>query len=287
MPPRTAPNKEFEVGWIGPDATGDFIAIAGQGAPATSFLDYARTGAGNPARLTAPDVGDYEVRYISATTLSVLARLPLSVMIGPAQSAITAPPEVEAGADVMVSVTDAGEPADYLTIVAAGAPDGALGAYVRLRGALEVSLTAPGIAGNYEIRQIRASGQTVLARVSMTVLPLPEAAAKETQPQTAAGAASAATRPRPAALPHADLMALLAVDRGRSFRIAWTGPQAAGDRIALLPRGGSPATALDSQPAEAGSPASLTAPGAPGDYEIVYVDGVSGDVLARRRLEVR
>ena len=120
VPPRTAPNKEFEVGWIGPDATGDFIAIAGQGAPATSFLDYARTGAGNPARLTAPDVGDYEVRYISATTLSVLARLPLSVMIGPAQSAITAPPEVEAGADVMVSVTDAGEPADYLTIVAAG-----------------------------------------------------------------------------------------------------------------------------------------------------------------------
>jgi hypothetical protein len=55
----------------------------------------------------------------------------------------------------------------------------------------------------------------------------------------------------------------------------------------VLARGADPAAALDSQPAEAGSPIGLTAPEAPGRYEIVYVDGASGDVLARRGLEVR
>jgi len=292
-PSRIAPGSEFEISWQGPDAPGDFIAIAGLDAPAASFLAYARTSVGSPAVLTAPGEGEYELRYISAVGLTVLARVPLSVGTEPAQAGITAPSEVEAGAGLVVSITDPGEPADYITIVETGAPDAAFGPYARLKGALEVSLTAPDTAGNYEIRQIQASGQKVLARAPLAVL---EPAAAETAPaasETTSGSAAtgetetAEAAALPAAPPHATLMALVAVDPTHGFRVAWTGPAAVGDRIAVLPRGADPAAALDSQPVGAGSPTSLTAPDAPGEYEIVYIDSANGDVLARRGLEVR
>lgn len=293
-PPLIAPGTEFEIGWQGPDAPGDFIAIAGPDAPAASFLAYARTSAGNPAVLTAPGVGEYEARYISAAGLAVLARVPLSVDVEPAAGGITAPSEVEAGAGLVVSVTGPGKPADYITIVETGAPDTAFGPYARLKGALEVALTAPDTAGDYEVRHIQASGQTVLDRAPLAVLELAttktattKPAPAETAPVAAGDTETAAVAAQPAALPSATLMALIAVDPAHGFRVAWTGPGAAGDLIALLPHGGDPAAALDSQPVGAGSPVGLTAPDAPGAYEIVYIDSASGAVLARRGLEVR
>jgi Ca-activated chloride channel family protein len=292
-PSRSVPGSEFEIGWQGPDAPGDFIAIAAPDAPAASFLDYSRTSVGSPAVLTAPGEGEYELRYISAVGLTVLARVPLSVSVEPARGAITAPTEIEVGAGLVVSVTNPGEPADYITIVETGASDDAFGPYARLKGALEVSLTAPDTVGNYEIRHIQASGQRVLARAPLTVL---KSAAVETAPAvaqtTSEPAATGETKPaapaaQPLDLPHATLMALVAVDSAHLFRVAWTGTGAAGDRIAVLPRGADPAAALDSQAVEAGSPANLTAPDAPGEYEIIYIAGSSGNVLARRGLEVR
>lgn len=292
-PSRSVPGSEFEIGWQGPDAPGDFIAIAAPDAPAASFLDYSRTSVGSPAVLTAPGEGEYELRYISAVGLTVLARVPLSIGTEPVQAGITAPSEVEAGAGLVVSITDPGKPADYITIVEIGAPDAAFGPYARLKGTLEVSLTAPDTAGNYEIRQIQASGQKVLARAPLAVL---EPAATETVPAaaetTSESAATgetetAAAAAQPAAPPHATLMALVAVDPTHGFHVAWTGPAAVGDRIAVLARGADPAAALDSQPVGAGSTTNLTAPDVPGEYEIVYIDGASGAVLVRRGLEVR
>ena len=150
VPDAAAPGAEIEVFWRGPDAAGDFIAIAGPDAPAASFLAYARTSGGSPAVLTAPGIGEYELRYISAAGLAVLARVPLSIGVEPAQAGLTAPSEVEAGADLVVSVSAPGDPADYITIVETVAPDDAFGPYARLKGALEVSLSAPDVPGVYE-----------------------------------------------------------------------------------------------------------------------------------------
>lgn len=288
VPDAAAPGARIEVFWQGPDAAGDFIAIAEPEAPAASFIAYARTSGGSPAVLTAPGVGEYELRYISAAGLVVLARVPLSVVVEAAQRRITAPSEVEAGADLVVSVSAPGDPADYITIVETAAPDDAFGPYARLKGALEVSLSAPDVPGIYEIRHIRASGQTVLARSSLTVLEVPDAVTQEPAPaEPVTGTATAAAAPQSTALPHVTLMALVAVDRGHGFRVAWSGPRATGDLIAVIPKGGVPAAALDNAPVGAGSFAGLTAPEAPGRYEIVYVDGASGAVLTRRELEVR
>lgn len=177
-PETIAPGERFEVRWQGPDAPGDFIAVAGPGTAPSGFLDYARTSRGNPATLEAPTAGDYEVRYVSAAALRVLASAPLTV--------------------------------------------------------------------------------------------------------GGAGPSSAATRPAP----EVALMALAAVDRGRDFHVAWRGPGAAGDRIAILPAGADAAAALTSRPVGDGSPLGLAAPERPGDYEIVLV-AAGGDILARRPLEVR
>lgn len=279
-PDAAAPGAGIEVFWQGPDAAGDFIAIAEPEAPAASFVAYARTSGGSPAVLTAPGVGEYELRYISAAGLTVLARVPLSVGAEPAQAGITAPSKVEAGANLVVSVSDPGEPADYITIVETGAPDDAFGPYARLRGALEVSLLAPDVPGAYEVRHIRASGQTVLARAVLTVLEPAVEAATTDEPEAAAAS------PQPAAPPVATLMALVAVDRGRDFHVAWTGPVAEGNMIEV--RADDPSKQmLDTRPVTAGSPLRFTAPDTPGNYEIVYIDNASGAVLVRRKLEVR
>lgn len=163
------PGVPFEVDWRGPGAKGDFIAIAEPGSDSGSFLAYARTSGGSPARLTAPEAGDYEIRYILASDLAVLANLGLTVGEAAAR-AITAPSRVPAGARLGASVVDPGAPADYLTIVESGSPDHALGPYARLRGAREVSLAAPETPGSYEIRQVRAADMTILERARLEVV---------------------------------------------------------------------------------------------------------------------
>jgi len=300
--PQAGPGGEISVTWRGLDAPGDFITIADPEAPAPAYHAYARTNAGNPAIMTAPPIGDYEIRYISAAELAVLARAPLRVA-AEADGAMTALALVVAGADVTVTVMAAGEPADYVTIVEAGAPDTAFGAYARLKGATEVRLQAPMPAGEYEIRHIRAASQTVLARLPLTVEtaagepPADLAAGTQAGPETVgaaevaaassaepAGTSSAPVAEAPSA--SASLMALVAVDRGLGFQIAWEGPGADGDWIGVVPAGSGADDAVGNVAVGGGSPAGMTAPGTPGDYEIIYVAG-DGTVLGLRALEVR
>lgn len=69
--------------------------------------------------------------------------------------------------------------------------------------------------------------------------------------------------------------------------VVWTGPANDGDRIIAVPAGSSgalPAACI--QVGSAPSPADLTAPGDEGAFEVRYVGGASGRVLARTRLKV-
>lgn len=304
-PPSVLPGAEFVVEWRGDNAPGDFVALSKTGAPPESFLSYARTSRGNPALLTAPGPGEYEIRYIAAAGLEILAVAPLRV--GDAAAALGAPVEVEAGAEVIVSVSGSGEAADYITIVEDGAAAQALGPYARLRGSLQVVVVAPDAAGTYEIRHIRAADQTIIARAALTVrAPTAEAstpvnapaaspektedAAAPVTPETNAPEPTATASPEPADAPAprsaVDLLALIAVDYARIFHVAWTGTGRDGDVIGVAPKGGGAEALLDSRTVAGSAPVALTAPEAPGDYDIVYVDGATGAVLARRGIEV-
>lgn len=318
-----APGAEFAVQWQGPDAPGDFIAVSEPDAPAADFISYARTSKGNPVSLVAPAEGEYEVRYIVAAGLEILARAPLTVAD---RAALEAPVAVEAGAEVEISVSDPGDPADYVTIVAEGADELAFGPYARLRGATQVTLVAPENFGAYEVRHIRARDQSIIARAALTVqearpAPTTDSAAATEQVETSADAiaapegtaasaeeAVAATATVEAAADAAatagdtgqgaaaeveaaataavapSLMALVAVDRSSTFHVAWIGPGGDGDAIGIVPAGGSGVEVVDGQPATT-SPVMLTAPDSPGNYDLVYIDGTDA-VLARRELAV-
>ncbi len=166
-PSSVAPGAELTIGWRGPDGPGDFISVSPPGTRPEVFEAYARTSAGSPAVLTAPNVGQYEIRYVQAAGLAVLATHLISVAVVQAQ--IDAPAQVEPGETLAVRVSEQGDPADYVTIVEEGSPDTAFGVYARLKGALEVELSAPDAPGGYEIRQVQARDQMIVARAPLTV----------------------------------------------------------------------------------------------------------------------
>ncbi len=244
--------------WTGPNGSGDFLAIALPETAAADFLGYVRTSQGSPVEFEPLTVGDYELRYIRAADLSILARKPLRIVPASAALVISAPKVATAGAQIEIEVSDPGQPADYVTIVAVGSPDDAFGTYARLRGKNKVTLDAPKEAGPYEIRQIRASGQIVLSRRALSVEP-------------------------PA--PQVELMALEAVDGANQFGIALSQPVTVQARLVIAIEGGD---ALgDGWAVGPGRIQRVTAPIDAGIYEIRLLDEKSGGVIASRPLEVR
>ncbi|MFT3829909.1 MAG: VWA domain-containing protein [Opitutaceae bacterium] len=74
-PERAAPGATVEIGWTGPDNSGDYLTIVPATAPAGTYAAYAYTRAGSPVRVVAPaKAGPCEVRYISGQGAKTLAR---------------------------------------------------------------------------------------------------------------------------------------------------------------------------------------------------------------------
>ncbi len=62
-----------------PDNARDYLSIAEIGAPDDEYNSYAYTSRGTPANFIAPAGGNYELRYVSGQSETVLARMPLTV----------------------------------------------------------------------------------------------------------------------------------------------------------------------------------------------------------------
>ncbi len=70
------------------------------------------------------------------------------------------------------------------------------------------------------------------------------------------------------------------VEAGAQFDVEWTGPNAQGDYVAVVPQGAEEWTNTDDYfNTNAGSPGTLTAPTKDGAYEVWYVDGATEEVL--------
>ena len=77
------------------------------------------------------------------------------------------------------------------------------------------------------------------------------------------------------------------VEAGADFEVAWTGPDNAGDYIAIVPVNATEWTNTDDYfSTSSGSPGDLTAPTTPGAYELAYFDGSSEEIVARASIEV-
>ncbi|WP_169711855.1 vWA domain-containing protein [Henriciella litoralis] len=255
-----------EVAWTGPGGEFDRIGVYAPGADVRDALVSGLVSKGNPLEVRMPGTeGAYELRYVASDGESVLATRP--ILLTPVKGAIEAPDSVEAGYAVPVRWATAFDPAtDYVTIVAADAADAEYEVFEYLTEE-GVILRAPGEGGAYEIRVVREAGDvnTVQERKALTIAP------------------SAASMDAPSS-----------VSAGASFSVVASGP--------VVSDGGSDVYVTITEPDEgagsysqgydyvytSGDSVALTAPDAPGTYELRYVIVSSVPyVIARQTLTVQ
>jgi Ca-activated chloride channel family protein len=245
--------SQIEVEWKGPNGPGDYISTAPAGAPDADYVTWMYTRDGSPVALHVPATsGNYEVRYASGDTDTVLARAPLKVTA--VTASLRASRSAPAGSTIVVAWSGPGYSGDYITV---GAPGAAAGDYRSWTYALpgkSARLPVPDEPGRYEIRYVLGGSNGVIAHTGLQVT------------------AVAATLTVPSRAP-----AKTVVD------VAWTGPAYEGDYITVTQAGARDSDFLESVTLRPGvaSPVRLRLAAEPGAYEIRYVLGHSHRVIGR------
>jgi hypothetical protein len=185
-----------------------------------------------------------------------LLLLPMVLMASLAVAApsIKAPPTAKVGSLLTLEATGTGDRRDFVTVVKKGAPEGSYDAYVYIvPGKLQLQL--PGAPGDYELRVCgAASPYPTLARQALKI------------------EGSTATVQAPAN-----------IKAGSQFEVAWTGPDNPRDYITI---GNAQRKYLDYKYTRSGSPVKITAPEAPGEYEVRYILGQGDTVIAAQKVTV-
>jgi Ca-activated chloride channel family protein len=248
---------EFEVSWTGPNALNDYVTIVQAGVTKWTNEDYFNTNGGTPQKLNAPTVpGDYELWYVSGADSKILFRLPIKILafVG----SLTAADAVEANREFDVAWTGPNGSGDYVTIVKLGATQWTNEDYFNTNGGTPQKLLAPVEPGAYEIWYVTGLDRKIQVRRPVTVTP------------------TTATLDAPGT-----------VSKGAQFQVSWTGPNGPGDYVTIVAAGSAPGAYLSYFNANGGTPGTLTAPDAAGNYEVWYVAGQRPTVLAKRPIQVK
>ena len=257
-PAQAVVGSAFRVTWEGEDLhPRDYVTIVPAGADDGAYGDYDRLEDRTEGELRAPaEPGLYEVRLQLDAGDRVLARTPIEVV--DADVTVSAPAQVVVGSAFPVTWQAEGlHPRDYVTIVPAGADDGASGDYDRMEGDTEGELRAPAQPGLYEVRLQLDTGDRVLARTPVEVV-------------------------------EGDV-SLNGPDRVRAeteITVSWSGVIHPRDYVAIVPIGtpdGEQSGYLRIGDADRGT---FTAPAEPGAYEVRYHLDHGDRVMARRPIEV-
>lgn len=167
-PSEVPAGSEFDVAWTGPDNDGDYLTIVEVGAHEGAYTSYAYAREGSPVTLAAPvEPGAYEIRYVAGRGDATLASAPITVTA--VSASLQAPASVATGERFEVGWEGPDNRNDYVTIVAAGAPEGAYLSYQYTRDGRPATLTAPTEPGAYEVRYVTGVGDRTLASVPITV----------------------------------------------------------------------------------------------------------------------
>lgn len=179
FPPSVVAGTPIDVSWTGPAGPGDYIDVVPEGHRepsgeiAYSYVENSPDG--ETVAFKAPgEAGRFQVRYVleAADGRRVLASEPISVTA--ASATLRFPEAVETGTEFKVEWTGPGASGDYVDLVPAGhgSPDGEID-YFYVDGEAEKSgtLTAPGEAGDFEVRYVldAPDGRRVLASVPLAV----------------------------------------------------------------------------------------------------------------------
>lgn len=258
----TAPGKavageRFEVTWSDAVNPLDRVGIVSSGASDGQFGNYLRVRQNNAGLLTAPsDPGLYEVRYMLSEGGVTVATAPVEVIA--AQVTLQAPESVNAGAQFPVSWSETVNQDDFVTVVLQGTSEGELGNRVRVRGSRQANLTAPSEPGSYEVRYVLYEDRRTVGRVPMAVV---QSDVQLQVPQR--------------------------IKTGERFPVSWSDAINPNDFVVVVPLD-APDDDLTTRIRVRGDQTigTLTAPAAPGVYEVRYVMYESGQVLARELVEI-
>ena len=257
-PAQAVVGSAFRVTWEGEDLhPRDYVTIVPAGADDVAYGDYDRLEDRTEGELRAPaEPGLYEVRLQLDAGDRVLARAPIEVV--DADVTVSAPAQVVVGSAFPVTWQAEGlHPRDYVTIVPAGADDGAYGDYHRMEGDAEGELRAPAEPGLYEVRLQLDTGDRVLARAPVEVI-------------------------------EGDVL-LNGPDRVRAeteITVSWSSVIHPRDYVAIVPIGTPDGEQRGYRRVGDADRGTFTAPAAPGAYEVRYHLDHGDRVMARRPIEV-
>lgn len=171
---------------------------------------------------------------------------------------LEAPAHVLVGKVFPVSWSEVRDRSDLVTVVPPSVPEDNRGPYLRVGRKTEGTLTAPPLPGMYEVRYLSPKNKEVLGRTSIEVV---EAEMTVSAPRTAV--------------------------TGSRIPVTWTTPINKRDIVAIVPAGAPDIERGNYARVGTKTEGVLTAPAAPGFYEIRYrLDG-GGRVLASAPIEVR
>ena len=244
--------SSIEISWKGPNAEADYVTIVAIDAAEGTYDKYAYTADGTTLQVQSPDiVGTYEIRYVSGQSQATLART--SIMLTEPTVSVTAPETANAGGVIEVTWQGPNNTKDYITIVPAGAEEGAYNSYEYTSEGSPAHITAADQPGAYEIRYVSGQSQVTLATRLVTL----EAVLTSLDATPTAVA-------------------------GSSVAITWKGPNAARDYVTIVEVGADEGSYNRYGYTEDGTTLQVQAPDLAGDYEIRYVSGQSSATMARK-----
>lgn len=258
-PAEASAGTSIEVTAIGPVDSGHWIGFAPAGSPPSAYRHYVRPTAGTEtySLRTPGEPGEYELRYVLNESAAIAASQP--IRINPAAASVSGPSEAMAGTSITVIATGPIQGGHWIGFAPAGSSPGTYRDYVRPSADSDsYQLRTPGEPGEYELRYVLNESGPVVASQPIRIL---AAEASVSGPTEAVA--------------------------GSQVVINATGPVDAGHWIGFAPAG-SPANIYRdyTRPKEGIISYSLTAPTAPGDYEIRYVLNESGPVVASQKIRI-
>jgi len=237
-----------------------WVSLAEADEPAPAWVDArAVDGPAGVAELRVPDQpAKLEVRLhesLAAGPSRVVARA--TIESSAPEVTLEAPPEVRPFDPLPAAWTGPDNPGDHLSLVKGGWPSAAHSSCSPTAAGSPAPLVAPGEEGPWELRYVSGlSGRTwASAAVEVTAVVVTLSAPSE-------------------------------VAAGMPFEVAWEGPAAAADYLALTTEASAGGDYISLHLATSGSPARFVAPWEPGAFEIRYVEGDGNRVRRRARVSV-
>lgn len=239
---------------------GGWVAVSTPGAAADAYLLLTRVQHGiTEFWAPLPDVPqtlELQVLVEAAPgVLQVLGSTPLETVQPVVR--IDSPDRAEARTPMTLAWSGPGHQGDVITVVPEGAaPTSYVICIAADAAAATAAVPAPVVPGRYSVHFVSSWGR-VLERRPLEVFEVLATinAAEQAAPSVA-------------------------------LAVGWTGPDGADDFLSIAPAEAASQDYISWAPTSSGSPLELQSPSAAGTYEIRYVRGLDGEVLAREALEV-